>query len=185
MTRIVLARHGQTAWNAIGRLQGHTDIALDDTGRDQARSLARALAGSGIAAVVTSDLSRARETGTIVADVLRLGEPHTDPELRERRFGVFEGLTRDQCASRHPAAWRAWIATTEAPPGGESRDDAVTRMTRALERVATAAGPVLVITHGGVMRLWLMNLLGTTIPLVANGTTYTVDHDGARFTATR
>jgi probable phosphoglycerate mutase len=185
MTRIVLARHGQTAWNALGRLQGHTDIELDDVGRDQARSLARSMATAGIAAVVTSDLARAKQTGEIVADALRLGAPHTDPELRERRFGVFEGLTRDQCASQHPAAWRAWIATTEAPPGGESRDDAVARLTRALERVAAASGPVLVISHGGVMRLWLMNLLGTTIPLVPNGTTYIVEHDGVRFTATR
>jgi len=185
MTRILLARHGQTAWNALGRLQGHTDIELDDVGRDQARSLAHSLATAGIAAIVTSDLARAKETGAIVAAALKLDAPRVDPELRERRFGVFEGLTRDECASQHPAAWRAWVAATEAPPGGESREDAVARMTRALARVAAAPGPVLVVSHGGVMRLWLMDLLGTTIPLVANGTTYIVDHDGSRFTAMR
>jgi broad specificity phosphatase PhoE len=182
--RILLARHGETAWNALGRLQGHTDIVLDEAGREQARVLASAIASAGIAAVWTSDLARARETGEIVAATLGLAAPAVDPELRERRFGVFEGLTREQCAAEHPEAWQAWLAQTTAPPGGESRLDATTRMTRALTRIATReAGPVLVVSHGGVMRLWLMELLGSSIPLIANGTTYVVDHDGASFRA--
>lgn len=182
--RILLARHGETAWNAAGRLQGHTDIALNDVGREQARALANELAGAGISAVWTSDLARARETGEIVAGALGLAAPRVDPELRERRFGVFEGLTREQCATDHPEAWRAWLAQTTPPPGGEARELATARMTRALTRILDGgAGPALVVSHGGVMRLWLMELLGTTIPLVANGTTFVVDHDGTRFLA--
>lgn len=181
MRSLVLARHGQTSWNALGKLQGHTDIALDDTGRDQARALAKALGIAGIRTVWTSDLGRARETGEIVAAALALPAPRTDPELRERQFGVFEGLTRDECASQHPEHWAAWLAQTGAPPGGEPREDVVARMGRALERIALRAeGPALVVSHGGVMRLWLMHLLGKTIPLIGNTATFHVEHaDGA------
>ena len=183
--RIVIARHGQTAWNAAGKLQGHTDICLDDVGRGQARTLADSLGDSKITSVWTSDLLRARETGEIVAAALGLAAPQVEPALRERKFGVFEGLTRDECATRHPEHWQAWTANTTAPPGGEQREDAVARMRSALARVATSTptdGTILVVTHGGVMRLWLMDLLGRTVPLVANGTTYIVDHEEDLFT---
>jgi len=178
----LLARHGQTAWNAQGRLQGHTDIELDDTGRAQAKELARSLDGAGVARVWSSDLARARETAAIVAAELGLAAPQVDAELRERKFGVFEGLTRDEIAVQHPEAWRAWVAHTQHPPGGEPKDDATVRMQRALLRIV-ADGTTLVVTHGGVMRLWLMDLLGTTVPLVGNATTYEVDHDGGAFRA--
>jgi probable phosphoglycerate mutase len=184
MRRILLARHGETAWNALGRLQGHTDIELNDVGRAQALTLAQALDQADIAAIWTSDLRRARQTGEIVAGALGLAAPDVDPALRERQFGVFEGLTRDECATQHPEAWQAWIAQTGTPPGGESRVDAAARMARALERIARGdGGPVLVVSHGGVMRLWLMGLLGPSVPLIANGMTYAVDHDGAGFRA--
>jgi len=178
MRRILLARHGETAWNALGKLQGHTDIPLNDAGRDQARALASGFGDAGLTAVWTSDLSRARETGEIVAAALGLAAPVMDPELRERRFGVFEGLTRHECATQHPEVWRAWLAQTGTPPGGEPRAEAAARLGRALDRIAaTDGGPALVISHGAVMRLWLMEVLGTTIPLVPNGTTYVVEHD--------
>jgi probable phosphoglycerate mutase len=178
--RILLARHGQTAWNALGKLQGHTDIPLNDLGRDQARALAETVRGTGIAAVWTSDLARARETGEIVAAALGLAAPTVDPTLRERQFGVFEGLSRDECAAQHPEAWQAWMAQTGTPPGGEPRERATARMAEALARIAaTAGGPALVISHGGVMRLWLISLLGADVPLISNAATYVVDHDDA------
>ena len=180
--RILLARHGQTAWNAQGRLQGHTDIELDDTGRTQAKQLADSLVGAGITRVWSSDLARARQTATIVASELGLPPPEVDAELRERKFGVFEGLTRDEILAQHPEAWRAWVAHTTHPPGGEPRDEATVRMQRALLRIV-ADDTALVVTHGGVMRLWLMELLGTTVPLVANATMYELHHDGTVFRA--
>lgn len=188
MRRILLVRHGETAWNAAGRLQGHTDIALNDAGRAQARSLAAAVAGAGIAAVVTSDLARAHETGQIIAAALELAVPAVDPDLRERRFGVFEGLTRDECAARYPDAWRAWQAQTGAPPGGEERPLAIARLAGALARIAAAGGgPALVVSHGGVMRLWLMEVLGAPVPPIPNGETYLVEGGGGegRFRARR
>ena len=182
---ILLARHGETEWNAIGRLQGHTDVELNATGRAQAQELATSLAAAQIAEVWSSDLARARETAAIVAGELGLAPPRVDPELRERRFGVFEGLTRDECAARYPDAWLAWTSYTEHPPGGESRDDAIVRMSRAIARVHDGArGHALVVSHGGVMRLWLGELTGTAIPPVGNGVVYDVEHDGAVFRAT-
>jgi broad specificity phosphatase PhoE len=184
MRRILLARHGETAWNALGRLQGVTDIPLNDAGRDQARALGTALADAGIAAVWTSDLSRARETGEVIAGALGLAAPRIEPALRERQFGVFEGLTRHECASQHPEAWQAWMAQTGTPPGGELREAAAARLADALRRIADASvddprdGAVLVISHGGIMRLWLMTLHGPNVPLIANGATYLVDHAG-------
>ena len=186
MRTIWLARHGETDWNAAGRLQGHTDTELNDAGREQARRLAASLRDAGITAVWASDLSRARQTGAIVASALGLPAPETERDLRARAFGVFEGLTRDECAARHPDAWRAGRSQTDAPPGGAAREAASARMMRVLSRLAAGdGGAALVISHGGVMRLWLMELLGPEVPLIGNGTTYLVEHDGVVFRARR
>ncbi|MBX3158956.1 MAG: histidine phosphatase family protein [Deltaproteobacteria bacterium] len=185
MSRILLARHGETAWNAAGRLQGHTDIALADSGRAQARALAQRLAGAGVTAVWTSDLARARETGEIVAASLGVAIL-VEPEVRERRFGVFEGLTREQCATEHPEAWRAWLVQSSPPPGGETKESVVARMTRALGRILDGAtGTSLVVSHGAVMRLWMMHVVGATVPLIPNGATFAVERAGAAGFAVR
>ncbi len=88
-------RHGQTDWNVQARLQGSTDIPLNDTGRSQARIAANILAGLGITRIVASPLSRALETAQIVGRRLDL-DPEVDPRLIERNFGLFEGLTIDE-----------------------------------------------------------------------------------------
>src|SRR5581483_1732760 len=103
---LYVARHGETDWNAAGRLQGHTDIPLNETGRAQARALAAALRARALAGGVTSDLCRARETGEIVAVELAVPLAYADHELRERAFGKFEGLTRHECASQYPEQWK-------------------------------------------------------------------------------
>lgn len=179
MRKILLARHGETSWNALARLQGDTDIPLNDVGRDQARALADRIAstGAGVTEVWTSLLARSRETGGIIAAALGLAAPSVEPELRERSYGAFEGLTREECATRYPDAWRDWVAQIGAPPGAEGRDDAAARLRDALGRIAAGdGGPVLVISHGGVMRLWLMTLLGPSVPIVTNAMTYVIDH---------
>lgn len=186
LRRILLARHGQTSWNAQGKLQGHTDIPLNVVGREQADALAQRLLELGVRAIWTSDLCRARETGERVARALGLAAPQIDPGLRERGFGVFEGLTRDECALHHPEAWRAYHAQGTAPPGGEPREAAVTRVHRALIRIATdvdTPDPVLVVSHGGLMRLWLMDHLATAVTPIPNGAIYELDFNGTGFTA--
>jgi broad specificity phosphatase PhoE len=180
MRRILLARHGETASNVAGRLQGHTDISLNEVGRGQARALAARLAGAGLTAIWTSDLARARETGEIIAAELGRAAPTIDPELRERHYGIFEGLTREECMARDLAAWTTWVRETGAPPGGEPGTDATARLARALRRIADGdGGPVLVVSHGAVMRLFLMSAIGAPVPIVANATTYIVEHDAA------
>src|SRR5262249_10507985 len=118
MRRILLARHGETSWNAIGRLQGHTDIELNEIRRGKPRALASRRADAGITEIWSSDLTRARQTGEIVAAALGLASPAVEPELRERHYGVFEGLSREECATQHPQAWQDWVAQKGAPPGG-------------------------------------------------------------------
>ena len=178
MRRLYVARHGETDWNAVRRLQGAADIPLNDTGREQARAIARELAKVGIVSVTTSDLGRARETGELVAAAFGLPAPATDPELRERGFGVFEGLNREELEARFPEQWRAWQSNATTPPGGEPVELVIARMKRALERSFTHAGPTLVISHGAAMRLVLTELGGQPVEPIANGGIYRVDAEG-------
>ena len=120
MTEIFLIRHGETAWNAERRLQGHLDIPLNEEGERQAAALARALAGETVDLIVSSDLSRAASTARAVAE--RHGLPlHTDAALRERCFGAFEGLLYDERESHFPEAYAQWRARdryARYPDGG-------------------------------------------------------------------
>ncbi|MEZ5187956.1 MAG: histidine phosphatase family protein [Microbacterium sp.] len=106
MTTLLLVRHGETDWNAARRIQGSTDIPLNDTGREQARETAAALAArfAGQAPVVaSSDLSRARETAEIIAEALGVAGPRLYPQLRERSYGVAEGMTIEEYLERFGA----------------------------------------------------------------------------------
>jgi broad specificity phosphatase PhoE len=154
---LYLARHGETDWNAAGRWQGQTDIPLNPRGREQARDIAE-----GIASVASSDLLRARETADIVAAALGLEVGHVHADLRERRFGSFEGLTREEVAARFPAEWARYLADPgPAPPGGESRDGLLSRLLPAVRSAAERLAPaLLVVMHGGAMRALLADHLG-------------------------
>src|SRR3954464_6799153 len=147
MTTILLVRHGETAWNLGRRLQGHSDQPLNDTGREQAVALARDLVSEPLDAVYSSDLSRARETARVVAEEHGL-EVRTLPELRERHFGTWEGLTDVEIRERFPEAARgSW-------GDGETRDAMSNRIFDALGRIAEQhpKGRVLVVSHGGPLR---------------------------------
>jgi probable phosphoglycerate mutase len=159
---LYLARHGETDWNAAGRWQGQTDIPLNPRGREQARDIAKRLRAEGIASVASSDLLRARETAGIVAEALGLEVGHVHADLRERRFGRFEGLTREEVAARFPAEWARYLADPgPAPPGGESRGGLLSRLLPAVRSAAERlAPPLLVVMHGGAMRALLADHLG-------------------------
>jgi len=155
VTEFLLVRHGETDWNAAGRLQGHTDRPLSDYGRDQARRLADELAGEAFDAVYASDLARARETAEIVGERLQLPVV-LDADLREKDWGTWEGLTPPE---------RMGVELV-----GESTEQHRRRMLRALGRIAAKHpyGRVLVVTHGGSMRRVQTEALGFAMPVVEN-----------------
>jgi 2,3-bisphosphoglycerate-dependent phosphoglycerate mutase len=157
-TRILLIRHGETAWNAERRLQGHLDIALNLEGQRQAALLGNALAGERIDAIISSDLLRARQTAEAVARVHGL-PLQIDRALRERCYGGFEGLLYAEIAQRFPrefAAWQARDIDAVLPLGanrGETFRQFHTRVTTAMLRWAEAhPGKTLaLVAHGGVL----------------------------------
>ena len=170
MAEIYLVRHGETEWNAQGRIQGHTDIALTDRGRRQSAALARRLAEVPFTTAWCSDLSRTRETAQII-----LGERDTPlyptPQLREYHKGVFEGLTVREYARRYPDLYQASLRNDLdfAPPGGETIRQTSARMAEFTAQLTAAHGPrdkVLVVGHGGSLRSFIVALL--SLPLEAN-----------------
>lgn len=152
MTRILLARHGETDWNRIGRWQGHADPPLNEAGRSQAAELAERLAGDGIAAVYSSDLKRASETARVVAARLGL-DVVEDAGLREIDVGSWSGLTRAEVEQRFPEGYARWLGG-EIGHDGETREQLTARVVDAVERIAATHpdGTVLVVTHGGSIR---------------------------------
>ena len=153
-TRVFVVRHGQTAWNAQSRIQGNTDIGLDETGRRQAQALGAALADEGLDAIYASDLARAVETARPAADLARLAIV-TDPGLRERGFGIFEGLTHAEVAQRWPDAAERWRRRDAhfGPEGGETLAAFYARSVGCAERIAArhAGQTIAIVTHGGVL----------------------------------
>lgn len=156
MTRLLLVRHGETDWNADGRLQGQTDRPLSDFGRQQARRLADELAAEDFEAIYSSDLARARETAEIVG--ARVGLPvMLDPDLREKDWGTWEGLTA--------------VERDRVEFAGESTEAHQERILRALQRISErhpGDGSVLVVTHGGSMRRVQTATMGMALPVVEN-----------------
>jgi probable phosphoglycerate mutase len=184
---VLLARHGETEWNLAGRWQGGTDVRLSDAGRAQARALGEKLRGLAPAPVRihASDLDRAVETATIVAEVLGLPAPRREPRLRERGFGCFEGLTREECAVQYPEAWARYLADRRStPPGAEAQELIVERVLAAMHEIAVAAagaGAHLVVSHGGAIRAFARAALGVTLPPVANGAVFRIGYAGGAF----
>jgi probable phosphoglycerate mutase len=155
-TRILAIRHGQTAWNADGRIQGHTDIGLDHIGEWQAERLAQALGDEDVDVLYSSDLSRARQTAAPLAARKGL-ELRIDSGLRERGFGEFEGLSFAQIEQRWPeqaAAWRQRDPDFGAR-GGEVLRDFRDRVVATVGRLAMAhrGRSIALVTHGGVLDL--------------------------------
>jgi probable phosphoglycerate mutase len=155
-TRICFVRHGETAWNAERRIQGQLDIPLNANGVAQARALAGVLRDEAFAAIYASDLARALHTAQALAHRLHLPVARRTG-LRERHFGLFQGLTAADCRARHPAE-HARLQAREpdyVPAGGESLLAFAGRTLACLD-VIVAAHPgaqVLVATHGGVLDL--------------------------------
>ena len=153
-TRIVAIRHGETAWNRETRMQGQLDIGLSDLGRRQAEKLALALADESFDAIYSSDLLRALHTAQAFA-ARCARDIATDTGLRERCFGIFEGLTYADVQVRWPQQARRWHKRDPdyGPPGGEVLREFDARCLSTLTRLG-AAHPgqhIAIVTHGGVL----------------------------------
>ena len=156
-THITAVRHGETAWNAITRLQGQLDIDLNDLGRWQAERAGAALADSALQVIYSSDLCRAHHTAQAIArhSGIAPSDIRTHQGLRERSFGQFEGLTYAQVGQLHPADAQRWKQRDPdwAPPGGESQTEVFARVHAALQAIAAqhAGKHIAIVTHGGVL----------------------------------
>jgi uncharacterized phosphatase len=144
-THLYLVRHGETDWNKHRRIQGSTDIPLNDTGRAQAAAAAELLARRAFDAVVASPLSRAFETGSIIAERLGLPTPSTESGIVERSYGDAEGMTGEEIEAAFPDG---------VVPNRESRSALLPRVTEALGEIAIRydGAMVVVATHGAVIR---------------------------------
>lgn len=150
MTDLYLVRHGETDWNRQRRIQGITDIPLNATGREQARTTGMLLTRRVIARVYASPLSRAHETAQIIAERLRLVEPTLVDAFLERNYGDAEGMSFHEIEQRYPRGVTV--------PGRESRDEVAARVIPALQTVA-AQNPgegLVVVSHGGAIRAALL-----------------------------
>lgn len=156
MTRLLLVRHGETVWNSERRLQGQEDIELSARGLEQARALAPMVRAFAPVTVVASDLKRARQT----AEALGYGACRFDQRLREAHLGKWVGLHAADLLRTDPASYQAWRQGTLTPPDGESFEVLMERVKDSLGDLLSEPGPVLVVTHGGVVRAALALLLG-------------------------
>jgi broad specificity phosphatase PhoE len=167
VTKLLLARHGETDWNRDGRWQGHSNTRLNESGRRQAAALAREL--EGVDVLYSSDLDRARETAEIVGAQLGL-EVHFDARLRERSFGAWEGLTTADIESRFAEPFRRWReGESHGADDAEPFEAFGSRVNSFLEDVLKRHPDetVLVIAHGGAIRV---------IHALAAGLDYVRDH---------
>jgi probable phosphoglycerate mutase len=153
-TRLCLVRHGETEWNTQRRIQGQIDIGLNDNGLRQADAAGRWLKTAGITALYSSDLSRAWTTAQRIGAAIGL-TPKAAPELRERRYGIFEGLTFGELKEKHPASFAAY--ETRDPDydfeTGESLRTMFERVTGKLKALVAAhpGESIAVVLHGGVL----------------------------------
>lgn len=152
---IHLVRHGQTDWNREGRLQGWTDIPLNQTGIEQARAAAARLANRPVGAVISSDLSRARRTAEFIAEQAGV-ELSSDPALRERSFGVAEGeLDGDLNRRLNGRLDECWADPDFSFEGGESRRYVYDRVGRFLGDLLSSppSDEIVLVSHGGALRV--------------------------------
>ncbi|WP_405372752.1 MULTISPECIES: histidine phosphatase family protein [unclassified Microbacterium] len=196
MTTLTLVRHGETDWNLHRRIQGSTDIPLNDTGRAQARAAALEIAElprdhDVPVFLASSDLSRARETAEIIGEVLGIEGPRTYPALRERAYGDAEGVTDTEFLDR----WGPW--NTAVIPNAEEWDavtvraiDGIRRLVADARRATAPRAPeIIVVAHGGLIRAVLRHATAGAFPedgvKLRNGSRHTllVERDRLRVIA--
>jgi broad specificity phosphatase PhoE len=180
MPVLLLVRHGETAWNREHRWQGHHDAPLSEVGRLEAQALAARVAADQPSALYSSDLPRARETAQEIA--LQTGlEPVFDARWREVDVGEWLGLAPEEVHTRYPDGYARWLAGGTGWREGESYPQMAERGLAAAREIAAShdgdPAPVVIVTHGGVIRAIVMHVLGmppAARRLLATGPTATV-----------
>ena len=172
MTNFFLVRHGETDWNLAGRIQGATDIPLNNTGRSQAQKTGEKMQGRRWDLIVSSPLSRAFETASIIATALGMSEPLANDDLVERNYGKAEGMTGPELEAFYP---------NDTPiPGRESREAVKVRVLAAIHRIAAEhkGKNVVIVAHGGVIRAVLQSTTGQAFfgERIANGSVHSFHH---------
>ena len=169
MGTLLIVRHGETEWNAEGRIQGHTDIGLSENGAQQARSLGQRLADRQIDVAYSSDLKRTSETARLALGHRNVVLNET-PMLREYHKGIFEGMTLTEIQTQFPDEYPKYLEKdlSYAPEGGETTRDVSTRMASIFQEIKAKHldETVLVVSHGGALRAAMVSLLG--MPLEGN-----------------
>lgn len=164
--RIYFVRHGETSWNAIMKIQGHSDVLLSDRGREQAVMLSQRLASEKINCFYSSDLARAYETARIIA------QPHgmdviTTPALRELNFGVWEGMTAKEIEEAYPGQIKSWWTNplNTRILQGEKLSEMVERCVNEVKNIIKKHDneTVLVVAHGGAIRSIICSMLGINL----------------------
>lgn len=155
-TKLCLIRHGETSWNAERRLQGHTDIPLNNKGIQQARQMAQAIKNTKLSfdALYTSDLKRAADTANAIVELFGV-EARVDSALRERHFGALQGLTIQEAPLLQPTIWQAHIARDleHELDGGESIHQFALRVQTVLDKIQEqhTGQTILLVSHGGTL----------------------------------
>ena len=154
VTKIIAIRHGETDWNLATRIQGHTDIELNEKGRWQAKRVSAALSPEPLAAIYASDLLRAWDTAQAIS-VVKKENVVAAPGLRERNFGVFEGHTHTEISELWPKDNDLWLSRDPswAPENGESLNDFYLRVTNTVKTLSAQhlGQQIVVVAHGGVL----------------------------------
>jgi 2,3-bisphosphoglycerate-dependent phosphoglycerate mutase len=189
MTRVVVVRHGQTYWNVEARIQGHGDSGLTEAGIAQAEAIGARLVEEPCDVLISSDLGRAHETAKRISS--RNGHPiHLDPRLRERAFGVGEGMGYAELDRAYPGSFlrTGMVDPDLCVPGGESRRQFHTRVRDAFEEMVVkhAGRNLIVVAHGGVLTSLYRHIHGialeTAHPIpIANASYNRMRHDGRQW----
>lgn len=159
-TRIIFMRHGQTDYNAAGRVQGQIDIALNEVGKSQVRAAAARVAQLKPDRIISSDLSRAVDTAQGVANLLDV-PVEVDKRVRERAFGVFEGMSGAQMQADYGPWYSQWRSEGECADAGiESRRDVGERFAQAVLEASQTPGTYLFVSHGSAIVQAMTCLLG-------------------------
>jgi broad specificity phosphatase PhoE len=171
--RVLIVRHGQSEWNALGRWQGQADPPLTELGLHQAAHAAQHVGA--LDAVVASDLERARTTAEIIAELIGIGPVLIDPGFRERGAGEWEGLTKAEIAE----AWPGYLDDRRRPPAFEVEEAFQERIFAGLDRIREQVpdGDVLVVAHAGVV-YQVEAVLGSDFRLLSNLGGRWVDAEG-------